>query len=507
MKESLPFIVIAILVASLPALGQFKYDYTWAMGYDCCRGDENDNYLLDFTSGQLKVDTTTLQLDFFRSGQICDPQGKLLLYTDGCKLYNGDNQLVVNGDSLIQSDSMSFYYCFNYGRQGLILIPDSYNENRYWMLYKSLFARSYIVPKGGNLILYDAIRYALVDIHKNSGRGEVVEKSKVILRDTALVDGDIAAVRHVNNIDWWFVTTTDRVDFNYYILRLRRNGIDSILTQKIGNKIDKLGFESDGFLFSPDGSKLARFLYRDGLFLFDFDREHGVLSNFKKVDFPNSGSKFGGLAFSPSGRFLYVATDTILYQYDFWETDSTKAMVEVGWFDGYYERYYTTFYTMQLGPDCRIYMATNPNSRYLHVIKKPDLKGTACEFVQRAVRLPWYNDYYMPYYPNFRLGYAPVCDSTIGFLTNTEVLPKGSIYFKISPNPVRHELKIEMELQQSEPVLFMLEDLHGHVVMKRELKNEVITQALDVQELPAGVYVYTLSSKKEVLATGKVMKY
>jgi len=100
-----------------------------------------------------------------------------------------------------------------------------------------------------------------------------------------------------------------------------------------------------------------------------------------------------------------------------------------------------------------------------------------------------------------------VCDSTIGFLTNTEVVPKGSIYFKISPNPVRHELKIEMELQQSEPVLFMLEDLHGHVVMKRELKNEVITQTLDVQELPAGVYVYTLSSKKEVLATGKVMKY
>ncbi len=507
MKESLPFIVIAILIASLPALGQFKYDYTWAMGYDCCRGDENDNYLLDFTSGKLRVDTTTLQLDFFRSGQICDQNGKLLLYTDGCKLYNGKNQLVVNGDSLIQSDSMSSYYCFNYGRQGLIFIPDSYDKNKFWLFYMSSYIRNYILPKGMHLILNDALKYTLVDISMDNGTGEVIEKNKLIAFDTSLVDGDIAAVKHNNNKDWWLVTATDRIDLNYYIIKLGKSGIDTVLTQKIGNKLYDLNYGSDGFVFSPDGNKLARFFHRDGLFLFDFDREHGVLSNFNKVEFPNSGSKFGGLAFSPSGRFLYVSTDTILYQYDFWETDSTKAMVEVGWFDGYYERYYTTFYTMQLGPDCRIYMATNPNSRYLHVIKKPDLKGTACEFVQRAVRLPWYNDYYMPYYPNFRLGYAPVCDSTIGFLTNTEVLPKGSIYFKISPNPFRHELKIEMELQQGEPVLFMLEDLHGHVMMREEWKSDVITKTLDVQELPAGVYVYTLSSKKEVLATGKVMKY
>ena len=101
---------------------------------------------------------------------------------------------------------------------------------------------------------------------------------------------------------------------------------------------------------------------------------------------------------------LFAWVESILYQYDFWETGSTKAMMEVGWFDYFHEWYYTAFYTMQLGPYCRICMATYPTSRHLHVIKNPDLKGTACEFLQHHIQLPWYNDYYIPYHSNFRLG-------------------------------------------------------------------------------------------------------
>lgn len=505
MQESFSLIVFAMLFASLPVLGQFKYDYTWAMGYDCCRGDENDNYLLDFNGGRLRIDTTTLQEQFFRAGQICDKHGRLALYTKGCKLYNGKNEMVVNGDSLIQSDSMP-YYCFNtYGRQGIIFLPDYYSVNNYWLLNKSTFFRNYKRLPGQNLVVYDALRYSKIDASNYNGKGEVIIKNKPILHDTALTYGDMSVVKHANNKDWWLIVPTDRADLNYYTVLIGKNGVEKINPQKIGNKIADIGNGSDGFLFSPDGNKLARFFNTEGLFIFDFDREKGELSNFKKVDFPNDSSRYGGLAFSPSGRFLYVATDTILYQYDFWETDSTKAMMEVGWFDYFHERYYTTFYTMQLGPDCRIYMATYPTSRYLHVIKKPDLKGTACEFLQHHVQLPWYNDYYMPYYPNFRLGYEPVCDSTIEFVGN-QIIQKEIFYLKLSPNPVGDQLLLELELQELQNLTFEIRDLNGQLVMRKKLYKGQSRHELDVNEFVPGMYVYTLFSNRGLLTAGKLVK-
>jgi len=492
-----------MLCISNYSYAQWKHDYTWAMGYDCCRGDENDNYLLDFNGGRLRIDTATLQEEFFRAGQICDKNGRLALYTKGCKLYNGNNEVVVNGDSMIVSDSMN-YICITYGRQGIVILPDSYQDDTYWMFYKSQFIRNKR-PPGSHLVSHDAFRYSLINIRNKNGRGEVIKKNVSLISDTSLVYGNIAAVKHENNLDWWIITSSDSKDINYYIVLLHQNGIGEIKSQKIGNKIKNLGNDSDGFLFSPDGQKLARFFHEDGLYLFDFDRSQGVLSNFKKIDFPNSGSKYGGLAFSPSGRFLYVATDTILYQYDFWETDSAKAMMEVGWFDYFHERWYTTFYTMQLGPDCRIYMATYPGSRYLHVIKYPDQKGTSCEFLQHVIQLPYYNDYYMPYFPNFRLGYAPVCDSTIGFV-GTSIITEERIFIQISPNPVHDFFTIELELPQSQEVNLQLKDLNGQPVLRKDLNVDQNKHEIDVQTLIPGMYIYNLYSKQGLIASGKIVK-
>lgn len=221
--------------------------------------------------------------------------------------------MVVNGDSLIQSDSMP-YYCFNtYGVQGIIFLPDYYEENNNWMIYKSTFIRNYKRLPGQNLVLDDALRYSKIDANNYNGKGELIIKNKPIIHDTALTYGDMAVVKHANNRDWWLIVPTDRADRNYYTVLIGKNGVEKIDPQKIGNKIADIGNGSSGFLFSPDGTKLARFFYTEGLFLFDFDREKGELSNIKKIDFPNDSSRYGGLAFSPLDRFLYVATDTILY--------------------------------------------------------------------------------------------------------------------------------------------------------------------------------------------------
>ncbi|MBK9720358.1 MAG: T9SS type A sorting domain-containing protein [Saprospiraceae bacterium] len=491
------------MLVCLLTQAQYKYDYTWAFGYDCCNGDEIDNFVLNFNDNKLKIDTVTLQEEFFRAGQICDKNGELALYTKGCKLYNGKNQVLINGDSLIQSDSMP-YGCLPHGRQGIVMLPDAYNEDLVWIFYKSAFIRKKPLP-GANLILDDAFRYSLVNKAFHFGRGEVIQKNIAIVHDTALVYGDITATKHANNKDWWIITATDKSDLNYYIVLLDPHGINEIKVQKIGNKIKSLGNDSDGFIFSPDGSKLARFFYQDGLFLFDFDRQTGILSNFRNIKFANQNSVFGGLAFSPSGRFLYIATDTILYQYDFLETDSLQAMIEIDYFDYFRDVFYTTFYTAQLGPDCKIYLATNGGSRYLHVIKYPDNKGKSCGFVQHGIKLPFYNDNYMPYFPNYRLGYAPVCDSTIDFITGLE-FPVNSVFTNIFPNPTFEQIHLEIELSNQSNVHFLIQDLNSKQVFKAQLDQTKTKYIFDIHDLTAGIYIFYIQSNEGILKSGKLVK-
>lgn len=179
--------------------------------------------------------------------------------------------------------------------------------------------------------------------------------------------------------------------------------------------------------------------------------------------------------------------------------------MEVGCFDYFYEWYYTIFYTMQMGPDCRIYMATYPTSRYLHVIKKPDLKGTACEFLQHHIQLPWYNDYYMPYYPNFRLGYEQVCDSTIDFVGD-RIVQKDMFTLKLSPNLAGDQLMLELELQDAQELTFEIKDLNGQLVFLKQLDHNQTYFILNVKELQSGMYIYNLNSKKGLLTAGKLVK-
>ena len=93
----------------------------------------------------------------------------------------------------------------------------------------------------------------------------------------------------------------------YYSLLLTPNGLSTPFYQQIG---PYLQYNSLGqSVFNPQGNKYANVDHINYLQIMDFDRCSGLFSN--PVHIPILDSAFAsGAAFSPNGRYLYIASNT-----------------------------------------------------------------------------------------------------------------------------------------------------------------------------------------------------
>jgi len=116
---------------------------------------------------------------------------------------------------------------------------------------------------------------------------------------------------------------------------------------------------------------------------------------------------YGGVAFSPSSRFMYVSRLRTIYQYDLEAPDITASEQVVAVTDSFKTATgkLTRFYGLQLAPDGRIYGNVYcSNTQYLHVIDQPDLPGPACNVLQHAIFLPAQNFGTLPNLPYSLVG-------------------------------------------------------------------------------------------------------
>ncbi len=296
----------------------------------------------------------------------------------------------------------------------------------------------------------------------------------------------------------------------YYRVLFTDSGIDTVMHQNIGLPSNPSGSGSGQAAFSPNGTKYARYNKFDGVYLFDFDRETGLLSNFELL-VPSDTLLSGGLAFSPSGQFLYISSTWSLYQYDLWADDISESLVLVGKWDGYLEDGFfpATFFQMQLAPDCRIYMSSTSSTRHLHVINQPDLPGAACDFRQHSFPLPTWNFTTMPNFPNFRLGtgYA-VCDTALHAQVVTSVSPQlvpspraGEL--RAWPNPATAALHLDWTGTAADAL--QVYDLLGRLHLQESLPPGLPETRLDVSGWPAGLYVVRLLRQGRPVARVKVL--
>ncbi len=319
----------------------------------------------------------------------------LLFYTNGCWIANFTHEMMENGDSLNPGEITFNYYPHGLRvRQSHIILPMPGHPGKYYLFHLRLDYHDELI------LALMPFYYSVIDMEENNGLGKVLEKNVVILNDTTKSLGKVTAVKHANGRDWW-VVVPDEFSYTYKVFLFSPEGLNFVSEQ---NFPPPPGRMNGTISFSPDGAKMAQYeVPFDNVVIYDFDRCTGTINNQVEVSLPEV-ELGAGQAFSPNGRFFYMASSTFILQLDLGADDIAASLDTVAIYDGYASPFPTTFYASQLGPDGRIYINTNNGTDILHYINRPNLKGDSCQVVQHGLQLAARNRFTSPHFPNYRLG-------------------------------------------------------------------------------------------------------
>lgn len=562
----------AVLISSIVVTGycQERAAYVWPMGYPNS-GEPHPDFggvLLDFNENTCSIRRFDLSCWMASHSMLCDSDGQISLYTNGCSLYDQNGNIIPHGDSL--SYTLRWWLC-----------PDNYISNNGPLILTfpgdmetavMMHIRMYDDLDGGDILFTNLLH--------TSGSWTVTNKNTILFSSDRVMDY-LSAVRHANGRDWWVIAVEGHTN-RYITCLLTPDGVPEIFAQEAGKALIH-PFGGGQSTFSPDGRKYIRFMPRHGLDIFDFDRCTGLLSN------PIHSNVFidwaGGVAVSADSRFLYVPNVQHLYQFDLTATHIISSRELVGTYDGYLDPFPTTFFQAALAPDGKIYISATNGVRSLHVIHHPERKGKACDFRQHDLHCPVYL-VTVPNFANYRIGpldgspcdtlginnipvaefryaYDPSDERSV-FFRNTSAFdptdflwdfgdghtsrdehPGYHLYYRsgtysvcltawnqygsdtfcrdvpvtlhqeyetptlpdfiLAPNPVRDYVRISFGSLHN-TLQFDLYDTAGRHVYTTTLPQDRFDHFLSLEHLPPGLYVYCISGDRGQRWTGKVVK-
>lgn len=304
---------------------------------------------LDFRNGIAQLgEFSAMDANDSESG-ICDEvQGEILFYTDGNNIWNSNHELIDEGDEEI-------------------------------------------VNRGTIVLRLNETKYAVVSLNDN---GQLA--SRLIELNPETHATNITPMLPYQETLYAGITAVPCPTGGYWIISAKQygNGLD-IVSLKITLNGNSIVYESGDHKYldnhssvdrkavvmkaSPEGKYIVCALAEIGLHIFYFNATYGT---FSPIDCQGEiGGKRPSLAFSPSGRFLYVSDMLTIRQYDM-EGDYScnctglhssivfKREVEAG------EDFMRVDLNLQEGPDGRIYFSRSSdifaNSRKIGVIMEPD---------------------------------------------------------------------------------------------------------------------------------------
>ncbi|MBQ6276059.1 MAG: hypothetical protein IJK62_05065 [Bacteroidales bacterium] len=304
---------------------------------------------LDFRNGIAQLgEFSAMDANDSESG-ICDEvQGEILFYTDGNNIWNSNHELIDEGDEEI-------------------------------------------VNRGTIVLRLNETKYAVVSLNDN---GQLA--SRLIELNPETHATNITPMLPYQETLYAGITAVPCPTGGYWIISAKQygNGLD-IVSLKITLNGNSIVYESGDHKYldnnsyvdrkavvmkaSPEGKYIVCALAEIGLHIFYFNATYGT---FSPIDCQGEiGGKRPSLAFSPSGRFLYVSDMLTIKQYDM-EGDYScnctglhssivfEREVEAG------EDFMRVDLNLQEGPDGRIYFSRSSdifaNSRKIGVIMEPD---------------------------------------------------------------------------------------------------------------------------------------
>ncbi|RYZ41593.1 MAG: hypothetical protein EOP49_28825, partial [Sphingobacteriales bacterium] len=353
--------IIALLLSGSSAFSQQNdYGKVWINGVSI-------NYSTVFSGAQPlnQIFDTFFAHEYFRSGQsnICDSAGNLILITNGFNIYGKDNEIIDNGERLVDSFFYTEYNSLTWP-QGSILLP--IGNDKYYCVIN---IPSDSVWNALHLNCYsDYLLYNTIDMNANGGAGRVIKKRQVLIEKQNLFSGHMMACRHGNGRDWWLVKQGHPDSNIIYKFLFTPDSVYGPYIQHFNFVKEESNtlYTPGQSMFSPDGSKYAlTWEGRRTLFLADFDRCTGMLSNgkFEKVpllaidSIPNQSDSFNlGLCFSPNGQLLYIAHLYNIHQLDLTDTNQATRWYKVAGMDTTSVPAFTGYCNIYPGPDNKLYI-------------------------------------------------------------------------------------------------------------------------------------------------------
>ena len=420
---------------------QNKRSNNWVTGYSGNR--------VHFENGI----TTSVGLSPFKyftggNSSISDTNGNLVLASDGFNVYGSNGQWLEDGDTLVPSIYYIQYYGFSGTSQSSIFLP--FSHNKYYHVTPTFSDSQFNACVTNNSCYYDLLLYNVIDMNANGGAGKVVKRMVPAISNASFRKTQMMACRHGNGKDWWLLKNEGDNGNVHTFLFTQDSVYDKgvqVFAQPNWGPWDIQGqstFNSDGSMFATTshGSSTGY------VFLADFDRCHGLLSNPSVIQMPLGSQQNPndttlwdrlsvGLAFSPNNQFLYVISYTNVYQYDL-QDNTWFHVAGLDTLPNAAQGYKTAY----LGPDNKIYIGNSHGlSKQMSRIDNPDIKGAGCNFCPRCLRLDSLgaNAYVgtPPCMPNYGLGAKtcwPLATNQLSNLNEAlEVYPNPSssvFYFK-----------------------------------------------------------------------------
>ncbi len=289
---------------------------------------------------------------------ICDASGQLLFYTDGTSAWNRNHNLMPNGTNLTGAGNIT-----SSTTQGALIVPMPGNTGKYYIF--SLGNRE-------NAFYFGRLYYSVVDMSLNAGLGDVASKGK--LMDSMLTEHMTCVAG--DNCNIWLLVIS-RSDAKFKVYNIDFTGIASV---PVVSPRTAGGGTSNGLVgcidISPDRSKIA--VAQGNLVMYDFDAVSGTVTQPMVLD--NSVSNpYYGVCFSPGNTKLYATSDDPIWQFDLSlpgaaAIAASKTLLSKGFWPA-----------IRRGPDGKVYCAST--GRYLHVVNRPDIAGTPCQFVYQGFPL------------------------------------------------------------------------------------------------------------------------
>lgn len=300
-----------------------------------------------------------------------DPNGNLLLYTDGITVWNKNGQPMPNGTGLMGAASAA---------QSCLLVPLPGSSTRYYLFTTDCVENFFA----------NGLRYSIVDMTLDNGNGDVIVASKNTLVTTG-VSERVSGTYHSNGTDIWIGTSTsDGSQVYAYLLTAAGLAPSPVITTTGTGGGNCWG----AFRFSHDGLRIAYVVSNSQLHshrvrVCDFNNTTGQCSNGFDIPYSTTTDERPyGIEFSPNNSKLYVAVLSYgnLMQYDLGAGGPSAIIASGVPVDPFPSSPGSSYPHILMGTDGRLWV--NREQLHLDYVPDPDLAGTACGYVADALTIP-----------------------------------------------------------------------------------------------------------------------